>query len=147
MGFDINVHLLHGFKLQLSIAFDLNLLNREIIYTDDYQMLNFNEQRDEIIERNIISPILKEILQSGTWNIYILTSSQDDSDPNTSYMFLYNKQQELAYGTPPDYETGLVEFNESLEIIEKCSESLQKIILADPHTWQYSLHWIVESSW
>ena len=70
------------------------------------------------------------------WDIYILTSSQTDSDPELSYFFLYNKQQVLL-DQVNDYETGIVEplSNQALN----CLPEVEK--------HGYHIHWVAEYSY
>ncbi len=145
MGTDIKVYLLQGFKLPLSVAFKLKLLDPEILNSDDYQYLSYNYTEKKIVDKHVISPILKEILKDK-WQISILTSSQDDSDPDTSYLFLFNWSQEIHSGRFPDYKTGKVNkpFHGS-EIIAKCKSDLNKI--SATYLWNYDLHWVVEGSY
>ncbi len=142
---DINAQILHGFRLPLSVAFESNLLDPQIICSDDYQIISFDESRDEVIDRNVISPILRKVLEGGQWNIYILTSSQDESNPDSSYFFLYDKRQELHCGHPPDYKTGQIrlDFQEPTETVQ----ILSNVFLPDTYSWKYNLHWIIESDW
>ncbi len=142
---DINAQILHGFRLPLSVAFESKLLDPQIICSDDYQIINFvDESRDEVIDRNVISPILMKVLE-GQWNIYILTSSQDEFNPDSSYFFLYDKRQELHCGHPPDYKTGQVgmDFQEPTETVQ----ILSNVFLPETYSWKYNLHWIIESDW
>jgi len=145
MGTDIKVYLLQGFKLPLSVAFKLKLLDPEILSSDDYQYLSYNYTEKEIVDKYVISPILKEILKDK-WQISILTSSQDDSDPDTSYFFILNWSQQIHSGRIPDYETGKVNkpFHGS-EMIAKCKSDLMDI--SATYLWEYDLHWVVEGSW
>ena len=148
MGFDIKVHLLIGFKLQLNIAFESKLIKPEIVDGDEYQMIGEPECRDEIIEDYIISNRLKEFLKNKQWNIYILTSSQEDSDPEKSYFYIYNYQQVIQSGAAPDYKTGeLDEFccqGEYESAVQFLGEEVQ---LSGDYDWDYQNHWIVESSY
>ncbi|GAG89273.1 unnamed protein product [marine sediment metagenome] len=145
MGTDINVKILHGFKIPLSVSFDLKILDQKILDEDDWQLLGEPDYRDEIIENNVTSDTLKNILSDSSWNLYILTSTQEDFDIEHSYLILYNKSQELYYGCTPDYETGTVEPLDAE--ISEITKSLNEITLPNPHSWEYNLHWIVEGSW
>ena len=134
MGFDLEVYLLYGYKLSLAEAF--TLIKPGILDEDDWQVMGDSNYRDEIIERYVTSPDLKAILNGeGGWNIRILTSTQEECDPDNSYFFLYNKREELYSGGCPDYETGEIPSSNELE----GALFLQK--------WKYSAHWIVEGSW
>ena len=135
---DLEIQILHGYKLKLSVAFEYKLLDPEILSSDDYQEISFEEHRDEIIEKWVISDNLIEILKDKKWNIYILTSSQEDSDPDTSYFFLFNKKQELCSGQVNDYETGPVEI--------WIDENDQLPPLIKKEEWNFDIHWIIESS-
>ena len=137
MGSDVEVYLLHGFKLPLSVAFKSKLIDPNILNSDDYQLIGEDELRNCIIDKYVVNDALKNILKDK-WNIYILTSSQDDPDIDKSYFFLYDKRQELFYGSSPDYETGEVIFANSPEISE-----LSEILLSDAE-WTYNIHWVVE---
>lgn len=48
---DIDVQILYGYKLKLSVVFELKLLDREILSSDDYQIISWKEYRDDIIEK------------------------------------------------------------------------------------------------
>ena len=134
MGTDIEVYLLQGFKVPLSVAFKLKLLDHEILSSDDYQYL-FEKK---IVDKYVISPILKEILKD-TWLISILTSSQDEFDLDASYLFIFNWTQVIHSGRIPDYETGKVNkpFHGS-EAISRCKSDLMDI--SDTYLWNYDLH-------
>jgi hypothetical protein len=134
---DINVQILHGYKLKLSVAFESKLLDPDILTDDWYQLIRYEEYRDECIEKYVISDDLTEMLKDKKWNIYILTSSQEDCDPDTSYCFIFNKEQELFNGNAPDYETGTVELFQEQPTNDNDSMEGQK----------YDIHWIVESSY
>lgn len=146
MGLDVDVHLLHGFKIPLSIAFDSELINRCIVDGDDYQLIHDPESRDELIDTHVISRALKKILNTKRWNIYILTSSQDKCNPETSYFYLFDNRQTLFCGnaySSPDYATGKIEIPSPQD---ETVISLDKVPLTDGE-WEYNVHWIVESSW
>ena len=140
MGLDIDVKILHGFKIPLSVCFSLNILNDEILLSDDWQELDNPESRDPWV----LSSVFQKILKDNNWNLYILTSSQEDSDPEKSYLFLYEKSQELYSGRITDYETGVIQpVTENEEILKLLNE----IPLPKLYSWKYNIHWIVEGSW
>lgn len=152
MGMDIAVKLIYGYKIPLSVAFE-SFLNSEIVNSDDYQLTCEKDCKDEIIENHIKSSALKNILTGtdvgdcgdcGDWNMYILTSSQDDCEPNTSYFYLFNKRQELYSGRAPDYESGKVDMQFQEPGIKTL---LTEVPLSNDCKWEYDLHWVVESSW
>ncbi len=139
MGFDIDTYLLYGFKIPLSVAFKSNLLDPNVVNSDDYQLMD----EEEVINRNILSPIIKEILKNDKWNVYILTSSQDDANPETSYFFLYDKK-DLLYSETTDYGTEEIENpNEDEEV----TKLLNNKISTPDNSWVYKLHYVIESSW
>jgi hypothetical protein len=156
MGFDINVYLINGFKIPLHVAFEYNLLNREIMNSDDYQLIDEPECKRDIIERNVKSDILKELLLNyDYWNLYILTSSQIEMDEHNSYLFLYDTKTICSQGTPPDYATDIVpnEIQREWSVKNILSlpslhylHNLTKIELPPPFEWHSELHWVVESS-
>ena len=88
--------------------------------------------------------MFQKILSDSSWNLYILTSTQEDFEGN-SYLFLYNKSQELHSGRIPDYETGIIEI--ITEPSHEIFKSLHEIFLPDSYSWVYNLHWIIEGSW
>lgn len=131
MGHDIEVCLIHGYKICLA---NQNFLDTSILEGDDYQLIHEPDCRDELIETYVIHDMLKDFLQCNPeWNIYVLTSSQEDPDLENSWFFVYDKRQQLFYGRAPDYETGLVEmqFQERTPLLGV----------------EYKHHWIVEGSW
>ena len=147
MGRNTEVALFYGFRIPLNLAFESKLLKSDIVDSYDYQLISWNEKRDEVITKYVISPILKNILKDKQWNLYILTSSQDDCDPNTSYLFLYNKRQELT-SESPDYETGIIDatLNNGNDIVDRLTKiPLQQLQM--PFSWDYHGHWVVETSW
>lgn len=140
---DLNAQILHGFRLPLSVAFDADLLDPSIVLSDDYQLINEETERDGVIDRNVKSDVIKDLLNNG-WNIYILTSSQDEADPDTSYFFLYNHSQEMFCGEAPDYETGEINTNK-LGINYETIQTLNNLGLDGP--WEYKSYWLIESSY
>ena len=54
MGFGLHVHLFSGFKLTLSDAFESGLLSADIMEDDDYQLIDDENYRDEIVDRHYI---------------------------------------------------------------------------------------------
>ena len=138
MGIDIDLYLIHGFKLPLSLAFKSMLIDPEIMHNAEYQLISEDNYRDDIIKRQITSTIIKDFLLSNKkWNIYILTTSQGDCDPEKSFLFLYDKKEYLC-DEIYDYKTGVVEpIEPSVPVV--LSDFLDK------YTCQYNLHWIFES--
>ena len=136
MGTDIIVHLIHGYKITLAQAFELGLLRSEIMDGDDWQLVGDAEERDEIIDRHVISPQLRALLESSEWNLYILTSTQSDCDPLSSFLYVYNRRDVLYSGRIPDYESGIIDAWHS--------DGHLNIPGADV---KYAVHWVVEGSW
>ncbi len=148
MGFEIRVQLLRGFKLTLSKAFQLGLLYPEIMENDDYQLISdYIENKDqENIDRCISSQKLKDIIYCKTlnpWNIYILTSSQENPDLLNSYVFLYNWRQILSTGRVPDYETYIV--SNRIDDYDTPPEIWTKI--KNLFDIDYHVHYLIESSY
>lgn len=148
MGIDVTAQLIYGFKILLSKAFELNLINPGIMDEDDWQLISDEDNRDEIIETHVKSETLKIILQSGRWNILILTSTQEDSNPSESYLFIYDKKNDLVRGGQPDYVTGVVDIQYYLNSIEHHDiEKRLKEKYPQLEDVKYNIHWIVETSW
>ena len=129
MGYDVTVQIIHGFKIPLSEAFKLDILDSDILESDDYQLIDEPDCKEEIIKNHVKSEDILKIINKG-WDI---TSSQEDADPESSYMFLYDKNQIICSGKIPDYETGVVDNNQI------CEHNFR--------SYEYKIHWIVESSY
>lgn len=144
MGLDIHVQLFCGYRIPLSVAFDSNLIDPEILNTDDYQLISDEEYRDEIIEKWVKSDMLKHILKDTEWNLFILTSSQTDANPEESDLYLYNLREQLFYDRAPDYTCGEVDIQ-----YDKMNGTQQvfNISLNGGEEWDYKMHWVLESSW
>ena len=140
MGSDTTIELFYGFKIPLLIVFDSELLDSEILNVDDYQLISFEEYKDEIVNKYITNPILKNILKN--WNCYILTSSQDEPNIDESFLIIYNNRVLLS-DSSSDYETGTVNLFENKEI----PKSIYDIKLSDDYEWIYKIHWVVECSY
>lgn len=143
MGFDISIRLIYGFKIILSEAFDIGLLSSNILDGDDWQLISDSEYRNEMIDQHVLSNQFKSILSNGEWDLYILTSTQEEQNSDNSYLFLFNKMETLAQGTP-DYKTGVV------DIQHKDYSEPEKILKAtypELMDMSYQLHWVVETSW
>lgn len=152
MGYDVNFYLLNGIKIPLDIAFEYKLIDSDILESDDYQLIDDPEYRDEIIERQVISNLLKKfLLDNKEWNLYILTSSQYDADVSKSYLFLYDKKTICCQGRAPNYATDVIEptLEWSAENLfeEHYLHQLTKISMPETFEWRCKLHWVVESSW
>lgn len=152
MGFDVLFYLLNGFKISLKVAFDNQLLDPGILDSDDYQMIDDPDSRTEIITRWVQSEPLKEFLLNHHdmgWNLYILTSSQDAADIQTSYLFLYNQKTVCCSGKPPDYATDIIETSARIQDLDNLPEGhyLRELLQIPLSVWESDLHWIVESSW
>jgi hypothetical protein len=152
MGFDINVYLLEGIKIPLDIAFEYKLLDPAILESDDYQIIDDPDCRNEIIERHVISESLKTFLLGyENWNLYILTSSQNDCNISKSYLFLYTQKRVCCQGRAPDYATDVIE--PTLEwsahnlYKEHYLHALTNVSMPETFEWRCKLHWVVESSW
>ena len=145
MGTDVSVKLIYGFKIMLSKAFELNLISPNIMDEDDWQLISEVEYKNEIVETHVKSEVLKVILESG-WDVYILTSTQEESNPEKSYMFIYNKKTDLVSSGLPDYVTGIVDVNYDgvFSDVEKTLKDKHPQLNSD---LKYDIHWIVESSW
>ena len=147
MGFDIHIHLFGGFKIPLSEAFDSNLLSPKIMDEDDYQLITEDEYKNELINTHVLSEDLRNILldEQSSWNIYIVTSSQEDFDYDKSYLILYNCHQDLINGKIPDYQVGSVIDigcdRDTMDIWEKITRIRNSL------KWEYKMHWVVESSY
>jgi len=133
MGTDVLMCLLYGFKITLSQAFETGLLRPEIMDDDDWQLIAEEDYRVVLIDRHVISPQLRALLGTGEWNLHILSSTQGKCDPAASFLFIYNRLDELYVGRVPDYETGVIGAHPLTEI------SVFGI--------EYAVHWIVQGSW
>jgi hypothetical protein len=132
----------------------MKLLSPEIMNGDDYQLIYEITERDAIISRHVMSNILKYILSlknstnSYIWNLYILTSTQTNCDPSESYLFLYDKRQELYSGRSVDYKTVEIEDTQIDETLGLSRESvrmnLYQMLGGDP---KYKKHAIIITSW
>lgn len=142
MGFDTSVYIFDGYKIPLQVAFDNGLLNPDIVNGDDYQLIDDPDCRDGAIERNVLNSVLKNFLMEyKNWNLYILTSSQEDCDASKSWMFLYEHKTIYAEGSPEDYSCG---------VVCKYTNQLYPSILNDipiPFGWKRENHITIESSW
>lgn len=154
MGIDINVYLLEGYRIPLSVAFEYNLLDRNIVESDDYQLIHVPEYRNEIIRNSVTSDVLREFLlnnQDMNWNIRIVTSSQKDCKPNKSYMYLYDTIYQCYEGTVPDYKCGTIDHCRFGAIENTPPDHYLRILLEikmpDNFKWQPELHWVVEGYW
>lgn len=153
MGYDIYVCLLHGFKIPLRVAIECDLINKDILESDDYQLISDAECRDQIITQWVMSQPLREfLLEYNTWNLYILTTSQGDPDIDNSYLFLYDEKIECCNGKAPDYATNTVNIPDFIRSISDLLEEhylrkLLKIKMPPDWSWNSDLHWVVESSW
>lgn len=136
MGVDISVKLLYGFKVKLSDVFNLGLLNPDILEGDAWQMLDEEGPIDEFVT----SPALKSLLKK--WNLYILSSTQNEHKPVDSYLFIYNRIETLC-DEIVDYTTRQVDTN-----VDFAKEDLQafKIILNNA-ILEYGIHVVIEGSW
>ena len=147
MGFDISVKLIYGYKIVMSKVFELNLISPSIMDEDDWQLISEPETKNEIIDTHVTSETLKMILESGEWNIYILTSTQEDSKPDQSYVFLYNKHENLVSSGAPDYVTGLVDTQYNANNLDEIERRLKEKHPQLSNELNYNIHWVVESSW
>lgn len=141
MGFDVSVKLIYGFKIVLTKAFELNLISPEILDGDDWQLIQESDCRDEIIERHVTSGTLKSLLETGEWNLYILASTQEDQNPDASYLFIYNRCDNLYNGRCPDYKTGNIDGNFP-NVHDRLKQTYK--LLWDTN---YEIHWVLEGSW
>lgn len=138
----MHVFLLYGFKIQLGAAFKQDLLNPLIMDDDDWQLISWPDHRDDIIFDMVTSLALRTfLLQNQDWNLYILASTQEQTDPEKSFLFLYNRGEKLVSGCCPDYSTGPVDTNITLPNIP--IEISNVISLFDP----YRIHWAVGCSY
>ena len=149
MGFDINVYILCGYKIPLNVAFEYNLLDPAIMDGDDWQLTDEFSCRNDIIERQVTSPILKNfLLDNQDMNLYILTSTQEDFDIPNSYLYLYDGKTVCCQGSPPDYSTGVIDRDlRTKNLVFPDHYALLEIPMPDTFKWSSDLHWIVESSW
>lgn len=138
MGTDIIAHLLYGFKITLSQAFETGLLRPEIMEDDDWQLVGEKDCRHEIIDRHVGSPLLSALLENGEWNLYILASTQSDCDPAASFLFIHNRRDILYSGRIPDYECGVIDAHHA--------ERISALVLPGMEV-EYAIHWVVEGSW
>jgi len=137
MGTDIIAYLLYGFKITLSQAFETELLRPEIMEDGDWQLVGEKDLRDEIVNRHVLSPQLRALLENGEWNIHILSSTQSDYDPAASFLFIHNRQEILYSGRIPDYTSG---------VITQQTERITALVLSGIQV-EYAIHWVVEGSW
>ena len=144
MGLDIHVQLLCGYRVPLNIAFDSNLIDPDILNSDDYQLISDENYRDKLIEKWVTSDMLKHILQDKEWNLFILTSSQTDANPEESYLYLYNIIQQLFYERAPDYACGEVDIRYKKM---NGTDQVFNIELNGGTEWVYKMHWVLDSSW
>lgn len=97
-----------------------------------------NEYRNEVISK----PLRDFLVRNPDWNIYILSSTQNEQIPEKSYLFLYNRKEDLVTGGIPDYKTGEIDTNININL--DLTESLSYVItMFEP----YHIHWIVDCSW
>jgi hypothetical protein len=137
MGTDVIAHLLYGFKITLSQAFETGLLSPDIMDSDDWQLVGEKDFRDEIIDRHVLSSELRAFLVNGQWNLYILSSTQSDCDPATSFLFIHNIQKTLYCGQVPDYTTGVIPHH---------TEKISTLVIPGMQV-EYAVHWVLEGSW
>jgi hypothetical protein len=69
MGFDINVHLIYGYKLPLSIVIDYGILSPDIFEDDNDQLISDPDYRDKIIEQCVSNRIVESCwkIKTGTF--------------------------------------------------------------------------------
>ena len=137
MVIEISVQLLYGFKVSMADAFKHNLLKSDILDGDDWQLCDDKE----VVKQNVISPLFLELLENDTWNIYIQTSTQNEPDIEKSYLFIYNRKEDLCYGIS-DYKIGQVDMD--IQYPADVHNYLNKLI--DEYSWNYQIHWIIERS-
>ena len=136
MGLDITVVLLCGYKIKLSDVFESGLIDSEIMSGDEWQFLDEDECKVEVLEF-ILCPKLKQMLNSSVWKGYILSSTQSECDWETSYLYIYNNREMLYYGCVPDHANGVV----SVETADNIPIDL------DVDCGPYAIHWVVSGSW
>lgn len=131
---DIEAVLIHGYKLRLSDwTKDLDL---SVLDGDDWQIFHEEEDKEELIKKYVTGKDLQDwLLVHPAWNLYFLTSTQDDPDPDNSFVYIFDKIQSLYYGQVPDYETG--EINISFEVPTD----------GPPLDVSYQQHWVVTGGW
>lgn len=154
MGYDITFILLSGYKISVKKAIDIGILKSNVLEDpDDYQEINFATVDSNYTEKCYLeyksliliyvkSDKIKELIINGDWKIYILTSSQEDSDLENSYMYLHNECKEIYSGIIPDYKSGNIEMG---KIIKEENQNKIKEILGDDV--KYETHWLLEGSW
>jgi hypothetical protein len=143
MTFDVNVEIFHGYKVPLNLCFEKNIVNRDIIWSDDWQFINMEEDLDSLIDKHITSEHLTKFLKEGLWKLYFVCSTQSDINPSESWMIIYYDRQTITTGTPPDFITGQIN-SSSLYNTAQMTEDMCKLFDED---LSYSCHYAVESSW
>jgi len=138
MGFDVEVFILNGFKLQLSDAFEKEWIDPSIMEEDDWQYLNMGEDLDRIVDKYVEDYNLRDLLKVG-WSLYILASTQEDIDFEKSFLFIYIDKDEI------DLDCG--EY-----VVEEISTDMEKLSFPefqhlDLENEDWKLHCVVNSSW
>jgi hypothetical protein len=135
MGHDTNVFVLYGYKFKLSQVFESDWLDSSIMEDDDWQLVNMGEDNNSFFKKYVTNSILMEYLNNG-WELYILSSLQEDCKSDESYMFLYSYMQELSCDN--EFETGE---------INMCPVDLGSVNKLGVDSSEFKLHWVIQNSW
>lgn len=135
MGTDIKVTMVHGYRYGLVELYERGWLDPSIVECDDWQIIHEStgEERVELIRRYVVDGFIANELIAKGLNVMIVTSSQYESDPEVSYVFFFDKREQVYYGRVPDYVT------------REC----HIVFEPQPHFLgtHYKQHWVVEGSW
>lgn len=96
MGRDIRVKLIYGYRISLAEAFENEWLSPSIIEGDDWQLLD-ELVREEWVNLYIPCEELRDFLieRKDEWGAYILSSMQDECDPEASFLYIYNNMVDI----------------------------------------------------
>lgn len=141
MGYDTTVFLLRGFKFVLADVFARGWLDSSIMEEDDWQYLNMGDDMIEIVNKYVLNEEIKTMLLKDGWSLYILSSTQEDCNPDNSYLFIYSNKQDLEI--EGEYGTGEVE---SLTD-SGCKLDFQQVLKLGLNPDDYKQHWVIETSW